>query len=197
MLENWLASLNAILIANPVAAPVLYIGVHVLLAVFFLPCSPMTLIAGALWGSAYGLLVSMVAATASLAATFLLSRSFLRSRIEHFIMRRYPKVAGLLAQVAVHDWKIIAAFQLNPLIPASTAGYAFGLSRVTLVRYLVLSGIFMLPLQILYVVTGGSVTSVFTSDGHWAILLVSICLIAVVPFVGRRMYKKLWLTGVK
>lgn len=197
MLENWLVSLNAILISHPVAAPVLYIGAHVLLAIFFLPCSPMTLIAGALWGGAYGLLVSMVAVTASSAATFLLSRSFLRSRIERFIARRYPKVAGLLDQVAVHDWKIIAASQLNPLIPASTAGYAFGLSRVRLVRYLVLSGIFMLPLQVLYVTTGRSVTSVFTSDGHWGILLILISLVAVVPFVGRRMYKKLCLTGVK
>lgn len=191
MVEHFLGWIQPILSHYPLAAPIVFVAVHTLMAVFFLPCSPMTLMAGALWGGVYGLVVSMVAAIVSSATTFLLSRSFLHSKIERFLMHRYPKVAELLAQAAVHDWKLIAVSQMNPLIPASTMGYVFGLSQVTLTRYLVFSGIFMLPLQVLYVMTGHSVTSLFTSDGQWGVALALIFLVAIVPLVSKRIFRKL------
>jgi uncharacterized membrane protein YdjX (TVP38/TMEM64 family) len=198
IVELFLAWIQPILVNHPLAAPIIFIGVHILLAVFLLPCSPMTLMAGLLWGGVYGLVISMVAAIASSAATFLLSRSFLHSKIENFLVHRNPKVARLLAQVTVHDWKIIAVSQLNPLIPASTMGYAFGLSRITIARYLVFSGIFMLPLQALFVMTGHSVTNLFKAGGHWEITLALILLVAIVSLVSKRIYKKLCrLFGVK
>lgn len=191
MVEQFLGWINPILASHPLAAPIVFIGVHTLMAVFFLPCSPMTLMAGALWGGIYGLAVSICAAMVSSATTFLLSRSFLHAKIEGFLVHRYPKVAELLAQAAVHDWKLIAVSQLNPLIPASTMGYAFGLSRITLARYLLFSGIFMLPLQALFVMTGHSVTSLFTSDGRWEVALALISLVAIVTLVSKRIYRGL------
>lgn len=191
MAENFLGWIHPILSSHPLAAPIVFIGVHTLMAILFLPCSPMTLMAGALWGGAYGLVISAVAAIASSAATFLLSRSFLHARIESFLMNRYPKVSGLLAQAAVYDWKLIAVSQLNPLIPASTMGYAFGLSRITLARYLLFSGIFMLPLQILFVMTGHSVTNLFASDGQWVLSLALILLAAAVTLAGKHIFRRL------
>lgn len=197
-MEHFLGWISPILLNYPLAAPIVFIGVHTLMAVFFLPCSPMTLMAGALWGGVYGLVISMVAAIVSSATTFLLSRSFLHGKIERFLVHRYPKVAELLAQAAVHDWKIIAISQLNPLVPASTMGYAFGLSRVTFRRYLSFSMIFMLPLQVLFVMTGHSVISLFASDGQWGVALTLIFLVAILPLVSKRIYRKLCqLLGVK
>lgn len=198
MVEHFLVWIQPILFNYPLAAPIVFIGVHTLMAVFFLPCSPMTLMAGALWGGVYGLAISMVAAMVSSATTFLLSRSFLRGKIESSLMHRYPKVAELLAQTAVHDWKLIAVSQLNPLMPSSTMGYVFGLSRVTLTRYLLFSGIFMLPLQALFVMTGHSVTSLFAADGNWELALALIFLVTILLLVSKRIYKKLCqLFGVK
>lgn len=197
-MEYILSWLIPMLSNHPFAAPVVFIGLHILMAVFFLPCSPMTLVAGALWGGVYGLAISMVAAITSSVTTFLLSRSFLHQKIERFLAHRYPKVTELLAQVAVHDWKIIAVSQLNPLIPASTLGYAFGLSQVTLKRYLFFSVIFMLPLQFLFVMTGHSVTSLFMSDGQWGVALALIVLVAIFTLVSKRIYRELCqLFGVK
>lgn len=190
-MEHFLKLLQSILSSYPLAAPLVFIAAHTLMAVFFLPCSPMTLMAGALWGGAYGLVISMVAAITSSATTFLLSHSFLRGKIERFIANRYPKATELLVQAAAHDWKIIAISQLNPLIPASTLGYVFGLSQITLKRYLLFSLLFMLPLQLLFVFTGHSVTSLLTSDGQVIIVLLLVFLIAILPFVGKFIYRKL------
>jgi len=198
MIEYFLDWINTTLYYYPLAAPIVFIGVHVLLAAFFLPCSPMTLMAGALWGGMYGLVVSMCAAMVSSAATFLLSRSFLRSKIENFLVLRYPKIAELSAQAAVHDWKLLAISQVNPLIPSSTMGYVFGLSRITITRYLLFSGIFMLPLQTMLVMTGHSVTTLFTSDAHWDLALVLIFLVAIFLLISKLIYKRLCqLFGIK
>lgn len=198
MIEHLMNLVRHILYTYPLMAPMMFVVAHILMAVFFVPCSPMTLMAGALWGGPYGITVSMFAALASCATTFLLSRSFLRQRIEHFLMRRYPKVAGLLAQVAVHDWKIVAVAQMNPLVPASTLGYIFGLSKVTLKRYLLFSAIFMLPLQFLFVMTGHSLISLFMSSGQWRIPCLFIALVIVFMIISKRIYRKLCqMIGVK
>jgi uncharacterized membrane protein YdjX (TVP38/TMEM64 family) len=198
MVEHFLVWIQPILLNHPLVAPIVFIGVHTLMAVFFLPCSPMTLMAGALWGGTYGLVVSICAAMMSSATTFLLSRSFLHSKIKNFLMSRYPKVGDLLAQVIVHDWKLIAISQLNPLIPASTMGYAFGLSQVTFARFLMFSAIFMLPLQVLFVVTGYSVASLLKSEGQVGLALALVFLVTIFLLFSKSIYRKLCqLLGVK
>lgn len=197
-MQYFLGWIQPVVTNYPLGAPVVFVVVHILMAVFFVPCSPMTLMAGALWGEIYGIVISMVAAIASSATTFLLSRSFLRGRIEFFLVRRYPKVAELLAQAADHDWKIIAVSQMNPLIPASTLGYVFGLSNVAIKRYLVFSMIFMLPLQVLFVMTGHSVVGLFLANGKWEEALVLIMLVIILLFFSKSIYRKLCqLFGVK
>lgn len=198
MVEHILGWIQPILAQHPLAAPIVFIVIHTLLAVFFLPCSPMTLLAGVLWGGGYGLSISMLAAIASSATTFFLSRSFLHRKIENFLLHRYPKVTELLAQAALHDWKIIAVSQLNPLVPASTLGYAFGLTPITLIRYILFSTIFMLPLQLLFVLTGYSLIGLFVSGGQWGVTLALIFLVAMLLIFGKRIYRKICqLFGVK
>jgi uncharacterized membrane protein YdjX (TVP38/TMEM64 family) len=108
-------------------------------------------------------------------------------------VQHYPKVAGLLSQVAVHDWKVIAVSQMNPLIPSSTLGYVFGLSRVAFKRYLVFTIVFMLPLQVLFVMTGHSVISLILSDAHRGVALALIAFTLMIALLGKRIYRKLCL----
>ncbi len=171
---------------HPLAAPIVFILAHTLLAVCILPCSPMTMLAGVLWGGVEGVMVSGVAALVSSATTFSLSRTFLHDRIERFILRRYPKVSKPMQQIASYDWRIIAVLWLSPLIPASTAGYVFGLSPVTLPRYLGFSAVFMLPLQVLLVMTGHSAATLFSPEGQWGMTVVLIVLVIGVPFLNKR-----------
>lgn len=189
-MESILVWTHLILANHPLAAPLVFVGVHTLMAVFFLPCSPMTIMAGALWGGVYGLIISIGAAIVSLATTFILSRSFLHNKIERFLMHRYPKVAGLLTQVAVHDWKLIAVTQLNPLIPASAMGYLFGLTKVSFLRYLMFAAAFMVPLQVLFVTTGNSVAGSIASRKISGLAIALIIVIVIIPIASKYIYKK-------
>lgn len=191
LVEQFINWVQPVLLAHPLAAPLLFVVLHIFMAVLFLPCSPMTLMAGALWGGFYGLLISVVAAMAASATTFLLSRSFLHGRIERFLTRRYPRVAGILAQAAEHDWKIIAVSQMNPLMPSSTLGYVFGLSKVGFKRYLAFTLVFMLPLQLLFVMTGHSLVGLFVSEVHWGVTAALLALVITFVLMGKRIYKKI------
>ena len=198
MVEDIIGFIQPILAQYPFAAPIFYIALHIVMAVFFLPCSSMTLLAGALWGGGYGLAISMLGALLSSTTTFLLSRSFLHGKIKNFIGHRYPKVVELLAQVALHDWKIIAVSQLNPLVPASTLGYAFGLSSMTLKRYILFSAVFMLPLQLLFVLTGFSVIEVFVAGGHWGVAITFVLFMVLFHRFNKHIYRRIChLFGVK
>ncbi len=188
---NFLIWVQHTLSSYPLVAPLAFIGLHAVMAALFLPCSPMTLMAGALWGGVYGLFISSLAALASTATTFILARSFLRDKIKGFLMHRYPKTDALLERASEHDWKLIAVAQMNPLIPASTMGYVFGLSRIAFVRYLLFSGIFMLPLQVLFVMTGNSVTAFFTADGQRGTAIMLVLLAGALYFGGKQIYRKL------
>lgn len=187
----FLDQIHTTLQSYPILAPILFVLLQTIMAALFLPCSPMTLMAGALWGGVSGLLISMVASIVASATTFLLARSFLHDRIASFLVRRYPKIADLLGQIARHDWKIIGLTQINPLMPASSLGYLFGLSKVKFSRYVLWSSVFMLPLQLVFVMTGHSVTSLLISGESWYLSLFMIALIVIIQFSGKGIYKKL------
>jgi len=172
-------------------APVIFIFIHIAMAVFVLPCSMMTFLAGALWGGVLGLTISMLAAILSSVATFLLARSFLRATIRNFLFSRHPTVSQFLERVELHDWQVITLSNLNPLIPASTLGYAFGLSKISLKRYVKFSAISMLPLQFIFVFTGKSVSEWLIFDGKLIEFLPVLFVIVLLLFFKNRIFRKL------
>ena len=195
MIQESISLIRPFLEEHSQAAPAIFILLHIVMAAFVLPCSIMTLLAGALWGGVFGLAISMLAALLSSVATFLLARSFLREPIRNFLFSRYPTVSQFLKRVELHDWKVIALSNLNPLIPASTLGYAFGLSKVSLSRYVKFSAIFMLPLQIIFVFTGKSVSDWLIFDGKLIDFFLVMFVIVLLLFFKNLIFRKLsqWL----
>jgi len=171
-------------------APAIFIFLHVTMAVFFLPCSILTLFAGVLWGGALGFAISMLAALLSSVATFLLARSFLQKSIRNFLLSRHPTVSQFLERVELHDWKVIALSNLNPLIPASTLGYAFGLSKIPLKRYVKFSTISMFPLQFIFVFVGKSVSELLIFDGKLIDFIPVLFVIVLLLFFKNQIFRK-------
>src|SRR5207247_1493074 len=105
--------------ADGVPLVLAFIGFHVLAASVAMPCSPFTLLAGSLWGIFPGALISIVASTAAMAATFALgrlARSF--EPIKNFLGKFLPE-SFFRRPPTRFDWGIVLAIQLNPAMPAS------------------------------------------------------------------------------
>lgn len=176
------------LVLHPLFSPLLFIFFHILFAACLIPCSPMAVIAGLLWGNWMGLAISTLAAFVSSCCTFGLSRIFLKNKIYRFFSKRYPRTDWFLESTKKHGWKFVASVQLNPVAPGSALGYLFGLTNIEFsvyARYLIL---FMLPLQLLLVAAGGSLSQVLNSgEISWLYLELIIFIFAV--YLVYRIYK--------
>ncbi|HUN90545.1 MAG TPA: VTT domain-containing protein [Burkholderiaceae bacterium] len=133
-----------------------YVALHVAFAVFFLPCSPFTVIAGALWGVWPGLAISSGAALLASAATFFIGRTVVAGHAARFITRSrfIRRSSEAMKWVFSMGWKSVLLMQGNPLVPASSIGYVFGLTGMNPRTYLVTTYLAALPLQAVLVTSG-------------------------------------------
>jgi uncharacterized membrane protein YdjX (TVP38/TMEM64 family) len=175
--------LEPYLVAHPIIAPVLYALLHIIFAVCMIPCSPMAIIAGALWGKWLGLAISIVSAFLSSCTTFWLARIFFRQRIHAFLVKKFKKTDWFLEQVRKKGWKFVATVQLNPVAPGSTLGYLFGLTNISFLVYAFFLLLFMLPLQIILVLCGGMISQLLSGKVTW-ILLIVMLLSIIYLFLG-------------
>jgi uncharacterized membrane protein YdjX (TVP38/TMEM64 family) len=146
----------AMLDGNSLALLACYVGLHVLFAVLCLPCSPFTFIAGSLWGIWPGMLISSVSALLAAAATFAIGRSALGRAGSDFvsrwsILRRAMEGARNILGMG---WESVVLVQGNPLVPASSLGYVFGMTRIRPRTFLLTTYLATLPLQAVLVATG-------------------------------------------
>lgn len=172
------------LTAHPVLAPFLLVAIQIVFASFGLPCSALTVMAGALWGVIYGVAYSTIATILSSVWTFSLGRYLLSRWVEKKVEHGwYLKIQQLIDK---YHWKAAAFAHANPVFPGSSLGYIFGLSQIGFKAFL--SGVLLgtLPLQIILVGVGHlSVKSVTSNFNFWVVLLLAIALLTAT------FYKKL------
>jgi uncharacterized membrane protein YdjX (TVP38/TMEM64 family) len=69
------------------------------------------------------------------------------------------------------DWLWVVIATINPVVPSSALGYAFGLSPIPFRRYFWSTLLAMLPLQIAFVTFGGLARGLWSADQSKLILL--------------------------
>lgn len=133
--------------------PVVFILAYVLATVLMVPGSALTLAAGTLFGVVYGTGIVSVASTLGAAAAFLVGRFLARDSIAARTAKN-PSFAALDRALGREGWKIVALARLSPVFPFTLLNYAFGLTRIGFVPYVLASWIAMLPGTLLYVYLG-------------------------------------------
>lgn len=140
---------------HDISAPVIFVLVHILFAAFFIPCSPLTILSGIVWGQAYGLTYSMLGALGGSCFTFLAGRYFARRYVRDQLDK--SAISWVMGKADKLGWEIVAFTQINPVFPASTLGYLYGLTSIRFRIYFLTTLLSMLPLQIAFVSMGSSV----------------------------------------
>jgi uncharacterized membrane protein YdjX (TVP38/TMEM64 family) len=133
----------------------LYALVYALCCVLFVPGSILTLGAGALYGLGTGVAIVFVGANLAAAVSFLLARTILRKRIERMTAGN-PKFAALDKAIAREGAKIVFLVRLSPVFPFTYVNYAFGLTGVKTLPYLVATFFGMIPGTFAYVYLGAA-----------------------------------------
>lgn len=132
--------------------PLVFIAGYALATVAFIPGSVLTFAAGAIFGLGKGVAVVFVGATIGSTLAFLLSRYVARDAVQRRVAGN-AKFAAVDRAIASQGRRIVLLLRLSPAFPFSLLNYALGLTRISLVDYVVAS-IGMLPGTVLFVYSG-------------------------------------------
>jgi uncharacterized membrane protein YdjX (TVP38/TMEM64 family) len=160
-------------------APFALILLQTLFASFGLPCSPLSILAGLLWGFGYGIIYSTAATLVASSFTFILGRYVIKKNVEKiFQLNVLNKIPGLISD---HQWKASAVAHANPIFPGSSLGYVFGASEISFSNFF--SGVVLgtIPLQLLTVALG-NFAGVYLSTESKSIISVLLIIMLIVAY---------------
>ena len=163
-LQNWIQSLGS-------WGPVVFILIYAVAVVAAVPGVALTLIAGALFGSAVGIVVVSLAATLGASLAFLVARYFARDAAARWLSKK-EAFRRLDEMTETHGATIVALTRLVPIFPFNLLNYGFGLTRVPFWTYVFWSWLCMLPATFVYVVGADAVTTAVTQgEIPWGLVL--------------------------
>lgn len=162
-------------------APVVFVGMYVLVCVLIIPGSILTLGAGAVFGVLRGTLYTIVGATLGATVAFLFGRTLLRDWVKRRV-EASPRLKAVDDAVEREGGKLVFLLRLSPLIPFSLSNYVYGLTKIRLLHYVIASAVGMLPGILLYAYIGSLVRRLAelgagggpTSPEEWALYVVGL-----------------------
>ena len=176
-IKTWVASFGTI-------APLVYIGLYIISTIFFLPGTPVTVLAGIAFGPLWGIFYASIASIISVAIAFLIARYAARGLVESWV-KDNAQFREIDAQVEQQGWRILMFTRLVPLFPFNLQNYAYGLTSIRFSTFVLVSAIFMLPGTIALVQLGGAFISgegnIWKTMFYLGVAGVLILLVSLIP----------------
>ncbi|HEV2185569.1 MAG TPA: TVP38/TMEM64 family protein [Stellaceae bacterium] len=188
---RWRGSLDpldlAALVRSYPVAPLVFLALHVVASLTFVPRSLLGFAAGIVFGVWWGLLWAALGSVIGAVTGFLLARYV---HAGFFDRVRWTRFTALLERTERGGWRMVALVRLVPVIPHSLSNYAMGLTRLRLGDYALGSLLGQLPLTVAAVELGVAGQQAMRGAADWllptVIGLVALALTVLIPAVARR-----------
>ncbi len=188
-LRNWIETLGP-------WGPVVFFVLYVVAVVAAIPGSALTVAGGALFGSLWGVILVINAATVGASLAFLIGRYFAREAVAGWLSQ-YEKFRQLDQLTEKHGAVIVALTRLVPIFPFNLLNYGFGLTRIPFWTYAGWSWLCMLPGTILYVVGADAlVKGIAQGQVPWPLIGTLAGAAVVVTILVRYARRRLQDTGI-
>ncbi len=175
-LRDWILSFGPL-------APIIFILLYAVATVAFLPGTPLSLLAGLVFGPVLGTLWIVIGATIGATLAFLVGRYAARDLVEGWTANN-ERVRKLDEGVEKQGWRMLLITRLVPVFPFNLQNYAYGLTKIKLLTYVGLTSVCIIPGAAVYAFAGGSlanaredITTTFVYLGVAAVLFVIISFI--------------------
>jgi uncharacterized membrane protein YdjX (TVP38/TMEM64 family) len=133
-------------------APIAFSLVYAAAIVLLIPATPLTVVAGALFGFTVGVICAAIASTIGADAAFLLGRYTFRKPIARRLAAM-PRYTAIEQAVSAKGRRIVFLLRLSPVMPFNFLNYALGLTTITLLDFTI-SSIGMMPGTLVYAYFG-------------------------------------------
>jgi uncharacterized membrane protein YdjX (TVP38/TMEM64 family) len=178
---------------------VVYALVYAICCVLFIPATVLTIGAGAIFGVVAGSIVVVAGATLGATLSFLLARTVMRKKVESMTAGN-AKFRSLDRAITREGAKIVLLIRLAPVFPFTYINYAFGLTGIKLVPYVLATLFGILPGTIAFVYLSDAAVTAATGSAGQAKTIINIvgAVIALIAsiFVARVATKAIKQAGV-
>jgi uncharacterized membrane protein YdjX (TVP38/TMEM64 family) len=175
---------------NPISAAAIFFFTYVLITAFSLPAATLiTLLGGAIFGLAQGLLLVSFASTIGASLAFLMARTLFQDSVEKRFKSSFEKInQGIEKEGAFY----LFSLRLVPLFPFVAVNLLMGLTKIPLTRYFWVSQLGMLPGTFVYVNAGTQLAEV-NSLGQIAspTILLSFAALGLFPLLAKRLLERI------
>jgi uncharacterized membrane protein YdjX (TVP38/TMEM64 family) len=168
------------------AAPLVFLALHIVASLTFIPRSVLGFAAGVVFGVWWGLLWAVLGGVLGAAAGFILARYV---HAGFFERARWTRFTALLERAERGGWRTVTLIRLVPVIPHSLVNYALGLTRLHLADYALGSFLGQLPTTVAAVELGAAgAQAMHGADWIWptVIGLGALALSIIIPAFLRR-----------
>jgi len=128
---------------NPILVFFLFEFIYVIGVVAALPCLPLNLAAGFLWGGIWGGLYTTIAVTVGGWISFAIARGLFGQIL--FKQTQIKWASTVQKEFEKNGWKFVAFMRLNPIIPTGPLNYLLGLTSLSDIAFVTTTFIFLLP----------------------------------------------------
>jgi uncharacterized membrane protein YdjX (TVP38/TMEM64 family) len=163
--------------------PLVFILLWIAACVFFLPGLPMTIVGGLVFGPIYGTAYSIVGSTLGASVAFLVGRYAARDMVEGLIEKN-KALQKIDNGVERQGWRMLMITRLVPIFPFNAQNYVYGLTKISLPTYMLVSFICMLPACLAFNFMAGAVRagkSIGTVLVYFAVGAVIFVLVSLIP----------------
>lgn len=170
-------------------APVLYIGLFVLLPAFFFPVAVLALAGGLLFGLWWGSVYTFIGAVLNCALMFLLARYVGRSQVQRLVEQKLSPQWQRRLQMAdgKEGFLLLIILRLIPAVPYNLINYTFGLTGISFSSYLLASAIGIIPGTFAFINIGDK-TLEAGSPSFWIAIGLLVLLLALTGLLGKKLF---------
>lgn len=170
-------------------APVLYIGLFILLPTFFFPVAVLALAGGLLFGLWWGSVYTFIGAVLNCAMMFLLARYVGRSQVQRLVEQKLSPQWQRRLQMAdgKEGFLLLIILRLIPAVPYNLINYTFGLTGISFSSYLLASAIGIIP-GIFAFINIGDKTLEAGSPSFWIAIGLLVLLLVVTGLLGKKLF---------
>jgi len=168
----------------PLFASFVLIGLKTISAILGFPGTPLTLLAGSLFGKFLGTVIALIGNTLGASLAFLLSRYVFRDYVEKNILPKYPKIKEYDKKLQRKGFSTVVALRLIPLFPFNALNFLFGVTSVPFKQYVIGSFIGLIPETFIFVYFGESLRMLSPFN-----IVLAVLGIVVLTYLGRK-YEK-------
>ena len=155
--RNWIENNSLDLMLKSPYLIFFVIFLHLIFSVFILPCGAISVIYGNILGFNYGIVLSFLISFLCTILTFQLAKT----QFNPFLFYNLEKIRKfIIKNISRRENIAIISSFMNPLLPGSSLGYVFGLLKINKIKFVILSFIGLIPLNIILVLVGASLTKI-------------------------------------